>query len=84
MRIFACFLVSALPKVWDQIQKQFSDKVLYIYCSKFFLERFVPKNGVQKDGFLIVFSKSNLGGGDIFSEKAKPTGTCPSFGGNVS
>ena len=48
------------------------------------MEGFVPKNGVNKKGFPIVFSKSDLGGGeDKFSEKAKHTRICPSFGGNV-
>ena len=45
----------------------------------FFPECFVPKNAVPKNGFPIVFSKSDLGGGgtyfvtNIFSEKAKHT-----------
>ena len=30
------------------------------------MERFVPKNGVPKNGFPIVFSKSDLGGGKQF------------------
>ena len=49
----------------------FFDKVLYNSCSNFFLDRFVPKNGVPKNGFPIVFSKSDLGGGDIFCDKKK-------------
>ena len=53
------------------------------------MERFVPKNGVPKNGFPIVFSKSDLAGGGAFfepnkfSEKAKLLGMCPSFAGNV-
>ena len=62
----AGFLVRALPEVQDQIRKQFFDKKLYNYCSKKKLERFVTKNGVPKTGFPIVFSKSDLGGGDSF------------------
>ena len=59
-------------------------KVLYNYFSKKKSERFVPKNDVPKNGFLIVFSKSDLGGGGyIFCEK-KHTGICPCFSGNVS
>ena len=30
------------------------------------MERFVPKNGVPKNGFPIVFSKSDLAGGGLF------------------
>ena len=37
---FMCFLVRKLPKVRDQIGKHFSDKVLYNYCSKYFLVHF--------------------------------------------
>ena len=53
------------------------------------MERFVQKNGVPKNGFPIVFSKSDLAGGGAFfepksfSEKAKLPGMCPSFAGNV-
>ena len=53
------------------------------------MERFVSKNGVPKNGFPIVFSKSDLvGGGTVFSptffsEKAKHPGIGQSFGGNV-
>ena len=32
----ACFLVQALPTVQNQFLKQFSNKVLHNYCSKFF------------------------------------------------
>ena len=51
----------------------------------FFVEHFVSKNGVLKNVFPIVFSKSNFGWGDSFlptflSEKAKH----PRFSGNVS
>ena len=69
IHIFASFLVWAIPEVWDQIGNQFFHKVLYTYCSKLFLERFVPKNGVMKNGFPIVFSKSDLGMGDSYMEK---------------
>ena len=65
-------------------------KCYIINVLNFFLERFVLKNGVPKNEFAIVFSKSDLGGGgDIFfsdfflSEKAKHPGICPSFSGNV-
>ena len=34
------FQVGALPVVENQFLKHFSNKVLYNYCSKFFLERF--------------------------------------------
>ena len=52
------FLVQALPDVRDQIRKQFFFyEVLYNYCFNFFCEYFVPKNGVPKNGALIVFSK---------------------------
>ena len=37
--------------------------MLYNYCSKKKMKRFVPKNGVPKNGFPIVFSKSDLGEG---------------------
>ena len=46
IRVFAyfmCFLVRALPEVWDRIRKQFFDKVLYNYCSKIFCGAFRPK-----------------------------------------
>ena len=36
----ACFLVWALPKVQNQIEKHFSHKILYNFLTKFFLERF--------------------------------------------
>ena len=65
IRVFACFLVRALPKVRDQIRKQFFDKVLYNYCSNFFLPLH-PKKWRSKNGFPIVFSKSDFGGGDSF------------------
>ena len=90
MHIFVCFLVRALNEVRDPIRKQFCDKVLYNYCSKFFFLRFVLKNDVPKNGFLIVFSKSDFGGGGtVFSpffvvvEKANHPRICLSFGGNV-
>ena len=41
-------------------------KVLYIQCSKKILEHFVPKKGVPKYGFPIIFSKSDLGVGGRF------------------
>ena len=53
------------------------------------MERFVQKNGVPKNGFPIVFKKSDLARGGaffepkFFSEKAKLPGMCPSFAGNV-
>ena len=61
---FMCFLVWALPEVWDQIQKQFFFIKCYIFSvHNLFVERLVPKNGVPKNGFPTVFSKSDLGGG---------------------
>ena len=39
------------------------DKLLYNYCSKKIPEHFVPKNGIPKTDFQILFSKSDLGGG---------------------
>ena len=35
----ACFLVWAVPAVHNQFLKQFSNKVLYNYCSKYVLGR---------------------------------------------
>ena len=64
---FMCFLVWALPEVWDQIQKQFFFLIkCYIFTVlNFFVERLVPKYGVPKNEFPTVFSKSDLGrGGD--------------------
>ena len=66
IRVFAyfmCFLVRALPKVRDQIQKHFFDKVLYNYCSKFFLERFVLS---KKMDFPLYFEKVIWVGGGLF------------------
>ena len=37
----------------------------------YFMERFVPKNGVPKNGFPIVFSKSDLAGGGLFLSRKK-------------
>ena len=54
---FMCFLVRALPKVRDQIRKQFFDKVLYNYCSKFFFEHLGPKMAFQKNYFALYFHK---------------------------
>ena len=56
--------------------EQFFHKMLYNYCSKFLLECFVPKNGVLKNEFLIVFFQVIWLGGtyfvmEFFSEKAK-------------
>ena len=36
----ACFLVWALPEVKNQVQKQFSHKVLYNFLTKFLLSHF--------------------------------------------
>ena len=36
---FMRFLVGALPEIRNHFQKQFSQKVIYNYCSNFFLER---------------------------------------------
>ena len=68
IHIFACFLVRALHQVRDQIQKQFFDKVLYNYCSKKNLKRFVPKNGVPKMDFPLYFQKV-IWVGDIFCDE---------------
>ena len=54
--------------VRDQIQKQFSDKVLYNYSSKFFFGAFWSVFKKIKNGFPIVFSKNDLGGGSFFAE----------------
>ena len=62
---FMCFLVWQLPEDRDQIRKQFF--VLYNYCSKKNCGAFRSKNYVPKNGFLVVFSKRVLGGGDTFS-----------------
>ena len=56
----ACFLVWALPVVENQFFKHFSNKVLYIYRSKFFLEHFGQYLKKSKNGFPIVFEKCNF------------------------
>ena len=80
------FLVRALPEV----RNQFSNKVLYNNCSKFFLELFGQYLNKSKNGLPIVFSKCDLawGGGaklinKQISEKAKDPQICPSFGDNM-
>ena len=64
--------------------------MLYNNYSKINLGAFCLRNGVTKNGFPIVFSKSDLGRGGtllllifFLSEKAKHPGICPSFSGNV-
>ena len=49
-------------------KKQFFDKVLYNYCSKNFLKRFVPKNCVPKMDFPLYFQKM-IWVGDIFCDE---------------
>ena len=74
IRVFAyfmCFLVWALPKVRDQIRKQFFDKVLYNYSSKFFLERFGQYLKKSKNGFPIVFSNLARKGSGVFFQARK-------------
>ena len=63
---FMRFLVRALPKVRDQIRKQFFNKVLYNYCSKKKMERFVPKNCVKKMDFPLYFQKVILPAQGLF------------------
>ena len=72
------------PKsVW----KQFSNKVLYNYCSKFFVGAF--RSVSKKKGFSIGFLKSDLTLVGFYflaenkSEKAKHPGLCQTFGGNM-
>ena len=82
IHVFACFLVFGFMEVRDQIRK------CYIITVVIFFGAFCHKNGVPKNGFPILFSKSDLGGGDrffaeFFSEKAKHPRICPSFSGNV-
>ena len=76
-----------LPKVRDPIQKVFFFFKCYIITVlNFFLERFVPKNGVPKNEFSIVFSKSDFGGGGQFFPRhffLKKPNTPEYAGGNV-
>ena len=62
--VFSCLGTSQGPG--SNPKAVFFNKVLCNYCSKLKLERFVPKNDVPKNGLPIVFSKSDLGRGDIF------------------
>ena len=66
---FKCFLDRALPEIKNQIWKQFSDKVLYKYCSKKNLEHFGPKNDVPKMDFPLYFLKVIWLGGHILWQK---------------
>ena len=64
------FLVRALPKVQDQIRKQFFDKVLYNYCSeKKLLSVLSKKNSIKKMDLPLHFQKVIWVGGDIFYDK---------------
>ena len=54
----------------------------------FFVERFGPQNGVQKNNFLLYFQKVIWVGGKFFlpkffSEQAKHPQICPIFSGNM-
>ena len=85
----AGFPVLALPEVQNQFRKRFSHKVLCNYgWIKFSLSGSVSIQKSKKNGFPIVFSKSDLDGGHHFkfkkkSDKAKQPSMCPSIGGNV-
>ena len=85
----AGFLVRTLPVVRNQFWKQFSNKVLYNYCSKFFFGAFrsVFKK-VKKWIFHCIFKKwFDLGRvlflTKFFSEKAKHPKICLSFCGSM-
>ena len=82
------FWFGHFPRSGIESKNRFLIKCYIITVLKKFLERIVQKNGVPKNGFLIVFSKSDLGGGThfspkFFSEKAKHPGISPRFSGNV-
>ena len=84
------FWFGHFPRSGIESGSSFLIKCYIITVHNFFcVERFVPKNGVPKNGFPIVFSKSDLAGGGAYfepkknSEKTKLPGMCPSFAGNV-
>ena len=89
IHVFACFLVRALPEVRDQIWKQFFDKVLYNYSSKFYLWSVSPqKMALKKMDFPLYFQKVIWPGRvhflmKFFSEKSKHPKICLSFGGSM-
>ena len=69
----AGFLVWALPVVQNHFWKQFSNEVLYNYCSKYLFWAFwsVLKKSFKKNWFFIIFSKSDLAMEELYFHPKK-------------
>ena len=67
LRISCVFWFGHFPRSRIKSKSSYFDKVQYNYCSNFFVERFVPKNGAKKL-FPIVFKKWFFGGTVFFAE----------------
>ena len=77
------------PKVWNWFQKQISNENVHIFILSFFRSVLSSQFFSATIDFPLYFQKVIwVGGGQILwrknSEKAKHTGICPSYCGNVS
>ena len=75
--------------LWSNPKAVLLIKCYIITVLNFLSERFGPKNSAPKNGFSMVFSKSDLGGrnsffADIVFWKSQGTRNMPKFSGNMS